>query len=214
MFSRQLLQTWLAIGDFRNSRGKVCSWNLKANTIFLTIFIACENSLCFLNMDKFFFPSAFLICGIYSLKIIIQLQTDSFSLLKPFKKLHRLVINPEGTGQGEGDREDHGLGEEEGEQRGDEGRPGGVVVRDVQLAEVLQPLSVRPRPVEVSDGLGHLHSSLVSPHFKYLMTSCSIYLFSLPMLRSVITGDLYWAGSFEMLAWWRMKDITPTRWWF
>ena len=98
-------------------------------------------------------------------------KTDSFSLLKPFKKLHRLVINPKGTGQGEGDREDHGLGEEEGEHRGDEGGPGGVVVGDVQLAEILQPLGVGPRPVEVSDGLSHLHSTLVSSHFKYLMTS-------------------------------------------
>ena len=109
---------------------------LKANTIFLTIFIACEMSLCFLKIDK----------------------------------LHGLVVHPKGAGQGEGHREHEGLGEEEGEQGGDQGRPGGVVVGDVQLEEEVQPLCVRPRPVEICDGLGQLHAGLVSPDFKYLMT--------------------------------------------
>ena len=54
------------------------------------------------------------------------------------------------------------LGEEEGEKGGDEGGPGCEVVRDVQAVEVVQPLGVGPRPVEIRDGLGQLHSSLAS----------------------------------------------------
>ena len=89
--------------------------------------------------------------------------------LQPFKKLDRLVVHPEGAGEGKGDGDHQGLGEEQGEEGADEGGPGGVVVGDVQLEKEVKPPGVRPRPVEVCDGLGHFHAGLISPDFKHLI---------------------------------------------